>query len=78
MTIAIAYKTVADGTGLPLLEPMSKVTGWLAAQAAAMEMMRHDSRPGLRLGGAPAAQHRGSKTLMAARIEWEAPPNCTC
>lgn len=52
-TLGIAYETVADGTGLPLLAPMSEIAGSLAAHAAAAHLMRPAGGPGLLLGGAP-------------------------
>jgi alanine dehydrogenase len=52
-TLGIAYETVADSTGLPLLQPMSEIAGRLAAHAAATHMMRHGGGPGLLLGGSP-------------------------
>lgn len=52
-TLAIAYETVQDETGLPLLTPMSEIAGRLAAHAAATQLMRHFGGPGLLLGGAP-------------------------
>ncbi|MGM1030458.1 MAG: alanine dehydrogenase [Actinomycetota bacterium] len=52
-TLAIAYETVADGTGLPLLAPMSEIAGRLAAHAAATHLMRQGGGPGMLLGGAP-------------------------
>ncbi|MGO1544939.1 MAG: alanine dehydrogenase [Gulosibacter sp.] len=52
-TLAIAYETVQDETGLPLLTPMSEIAGRLAAHAAATQLMRHYGGPGLLIGGAP-------------------------
>jgi alanine dehydrogenase len=52
-TLGIAYETVADGTGLPLLAPMSEIAGRLAAHAAATHLMRHGGGPGVLLGGSP-------------------------
>jgi alanine dehydrogenase len=52
-TIGIAYETVADGTGLPLLAPMSEIAGRLAAHAAANHLMRNGGGPGILLGGSP-------------------------
>ncbi len=52
-TLGIAYETVADGTGLPLLAPMSEIAGSLAAHAAATHLMRPADGPGVLLGGAP-------------------------
>lgn len=52
-TCAIAYETVQDATGLPLLTPMSEIAGRLAAHAAAAGMTRPGGGPGVLLGGVP-------------------------
>ncbi|MGO1948291.1 MAG: alanine dehydrogenase [Mycobacteriaceae bacterium] len=52
-TLAIAYETVQDHTGLPLLTPMSEVAGRLAAHAAAAQLTADEGGPGLLLGGVP-------------------------
>ena len=52
-TSAIAYETVQDATGLPLLTPMSEIAGRLAAHAAARGMARPGGGPGVLLGGVP-------------------------
>jgi len=52
-TLGIAYETVADGTGLPLLAPMSEIAGRLAAHAAATHLMRPGGGQGMLLGGSP-------------------------
>lgn len=52
-TTAIAYETVQDASGLPLLAPMSEVAGRLAAQAAAQQLMHSAGGPGTLLGGSP-------------------------
>ncbi|WP_347755675.1 alanine dehydrogenase [Agrococcus sp. ProA11] len=52
-TLGIAYETVADSTGLPLLAPMSEIAGRLAAHAAASHLMLHSGGPGVLLGGSP-------------------------
>ncbi|MGI9306397.1 MAG: alanine dehydrogenase [Gammaproteobacteria bacterium] len=50
----IAYETVTDGAGrLPLLAPMSKVAGRLAAQAAAHYLQRPAGGMGKLMGGVP-------------------------
>jgi alanine dehydrogenase len=56
---AIAYETVTDGAGrLPLLAPMSRVAGHMAAQVAAHFLQRPQGGRGILLGpvdgGAPA------------------------
>lgn len=52
-TLAIAYETVRDATGLPLLTPMSEIAGRLAAHAAAHHLQSTEGGPGVLLGGAP-------------------------
>lgn len=52
-TLAIAYETVQDDSGLPLLTPMSEVAGRLAAHAAATHLAGNAGGPGLLLGGSP-------------------------
>ena len=52
-TLGIAYETVQDETGLPLLTPMSEIAGRLAAQAAAHHLTVQGGGPGLLLGGSP-------------------------
>ena len=52
-TLGIAYETVQDETGLPLLTPMSEIAGRLAAHAAAHHLTREGGGPGLLLGGTP-------------------------
>lgn len=52
--VCIAYETVTDdGGGLPLLAPMSKVAGRLAAQAAAHYLQRSVGGAGKLIGGLP-------------------------
>ena len=51
---AIAYETVADAAGrLPLLAPMSKVAGRLAAQVAAACLLKNAGGIGKLIGGVP-------------------------
>jgi len=52
-TLGIAYETVQDRTGLPLLTPMSEVAGRLAAHAAATYLTAPEGGPGRLLGGSP-------------------------
>lgn len=52
--VCIAYETITDGSGrLPLLAPMSKVAGRLAAQAAAHYLQRSAGGSGKLIGGVP-------------------------
>lgn len=50
---AIAYETVTDGHGLPLLAPMSEVAGRLAVEAAAIACRSFNGGNGLLMGGVP-------------------------
>jgi alanine dehydrogenase len=52
-TLGIAYETVQDDTGLPLLAPMSEIAGRLAAHAAAQHLTAPEGGAGLLLGGSP-------------------------
>lgn len=52
-TLGIAYETVQDHTGLPLLTPMSEIAGRLAAHAAATYLTVPEGGPGRLLGGSP-------------------------
>jgi alanine dehydrogenase len=52
-TLSLAYETVQDATGLPLLSPMSEIAGRLAAHAAATYLTSPAGGPGLLLGGSP-------------------------
>ncbi len=53
---AVAYETVTDGQGgLPLLAPMSEVTGRLAVEAAGVSLRRHAGRAVRPHGGCSAA-----------------------
>jgi alanine dehydrogenase len=52
-SLAIAYETVQNHTGLPLLTPMSEIAGRLAAHAAAAYLTAADGGPGRLLGGSP-------------------------
>ena len=52
--VCVAYETVTDAAGrLPLLAPMSKVAGRLAAQAAAHYLQKPAGGMGKFIGGAP-------------------------
>jgi alanine dehydrogenase len=50
---AVAYETVTDGTGLPLLAPMSEVAGRLSIEAAAIASRNFNGGNGLLMGGVP-------------------------
>lgn len=52
--VCIAYETITDDAGrLPLLAPMSKIAGRLAAQAAAHYLQKSAGGMGKLIGGAP-------------------------
>jgi len=50
---AVAYETVTDGKGLPLLAPMSEVAGRLSIEAAAFASRNFNGGSGLLMGGVP-------------------------
>ena len=50
---SVAYETVADGSGLPLLAPMSEVAGRLSIEAAAFASRSYNGGNGLLMGGVP-------------------------
>ncbi|MDE2619763.1 MAG: alanine dehydrogenase [Sphingomonadales bacterium] len=50
---AVAYETVTEGQGLPLLAPMSEVAGRLAIEAAAFASRGFAGGRGLLMGGVP-------------------------
>ena len=55
--VAVAYETVADSAGrLPLLAPMSKVAGRLAAQVAAVCLLKNLGGIGKLIGGVPGVE----------------------
>ncbi|MFE3002044.1 alanine dehydrogenase [Nocardia sp. NPDC059246] len=55
-TLSIAYETVQDSSGLPLLTPMSEIAGRLAAHAAANYLTVPEGGPGKLLGGSPGVE----------------------
>jgi alanine dehydrogenase len=50
---SVAYETVWDGHGLPLLIPMSEVAGRLSIEAAALALRHYNGGNGLLMGGVP-------------------------
>ena len=55
--VAVAYETVADSAGrLPLLAPMSKVAGRIAAQVAATCLFKNLGGIGKLIGGVPGVE----------------------
>ena len=55
-TTAIAYETVEEGRGLPLLAPMSEVAGRMSIQVGAEALQRPNGGRGVLLGGVPGVQ----------------------
>ena len=49
---AIAYETVAVGTALPLLKPMSEIAGRMAPMVGAQYLSRYDGGEGILISGA--------------------------
>lgn len=62
---ALAFETVAEGSSLPLLAPMSDIAGRLAVQIGANLLHRPQGGRGLLLGGLPAAE-RGHVVILGA------------
>jgi alanine dehydrogenase len=62
---AVAFETVEEGGGLPLLAPMSDIAGRLAVQAGSNLLFRPNGGRGLMLGGMPAAE-RGHVVILGA------------
>jgi alanine dehydrogenase len=62
---ALAFETLADAGGLPLLAPMSDIAGRLAVQIGSQLLHRPAGGKGLLLGGLPAAE-RGRVVVIGA------------
>jgi alanine dehydrogenase len=62
---AIAFETLADRGGLPILAPMSDIAGRLSVQIGTHLLQRPQGGKGLLLGGLPAAQ-RGRVVIIGA------------
>ncbi len=62
---AVAFETVEESGGLPLLVPMSDIAGRLAVQAGSNLLFRPNGGRGLMLGGMPAAE-RGHVVILGA------------
>ena len=62
---AVAFETVQEPTGLPLLAPMSDVAGRLAVQVGSTLLHRPQGGRGLLLGGLPGAP-RGQVVVLGA------------
>ncbi|MGD8588518.1 MAG: alanine dehydrogenase [Chromatiales bacterium] len=61
----VAFETLADRGGLPLLAPMSDIAGRLAVQIGSNLLQRPAGGKGLLLGGLPAAE-RGRVVVIGA------------
>ncbi|MEJ2461676.1 MAG: alanine dehydrogenase [Candidatus Thiodiazotropha sp.] len=61
--IGIAFETLADRGGLPLLAPMSDIAGRLAVQIGTTLLHRPEGGKGLLLGGLPGAE-RGHVVII--------------
>ncbi len=62
---AVAFETVAEGAGLPILAPMSDIAGRLAVQIGTTLLHRQHGGKGTLLGGVPAAE-RGRVLVLGA------------
>jgi alanine dehydrogenase len=61
----VAFETLADRGGLPILAPMSDIAGRLSVQIGAKLLQRPEGGKGLLLGGLPAAE-RGRVVIIGA------------
>ncbi|MBD1380852.1 alanine dehydrogenase [Metabacillus arenae] len=64
---AIAYETVTEGRGLPLLTPMSEVAGRMAAQIGAQFLEKPKGGKGILLAGVPGVS-RGKVTIIGGGV----------
>jgi alanine dehydrogenase len=62
---AIAFETLADASGLPILAPMSDIAGRLSVQIGTTLLQRQQGGKGLLLGGLPGAG-RGKVVIIGA------------
>jgi alanine dehydrogenase len=62
---AIAFETVAEEGGLPILQPMSEVAGRIAAQVGTTLLHSHNGGRGVMLGGV-ASSDRGHVVVLGA------------
>lgn len=63
----VAFETVSDGHGLPLLAPMSDIAGRVAVQVGTHLLHQPMGGRGLLLGGVPAAE-RGRVVILGAGV----------
>ncbi|MGM0593939.1 MAG: alanine dehydrogenase [Pseudomonadota bacterium] len=64
---AVAFETVAEGSALPLLAPMSDIAGKVAVQVGSQLLHQPQGGRGLLLGGLPAAE-RGHVVVLGAGV----------
>jgi alanine dehydrogenase len=64
---AVAFETVAEGSALPLLAPMSDIAGKVALQVGSHLLHQPQGGRGLLLGGLPAAE-RGHVVILGAGV----------
>ncbi len=64
---AVAFETVTDGHGLPLLAPMSDIAGRVAVQVGTHYLHQPMGGRGLLLGGVPATE-RGHVVILGAGV----------
>jgi len=64
---AVAFETVAEGSALPLLAPMSDIAGKVAIQVGTHLLHQPQGGRGLLLGGLPAAD-RGHVVILGAGV----------
>ncbi len=62
---AVAFETVQEPNGLPILEPMSEVAGRLSVQIGSHLLCRTEGGKGLLLGGLPGVR-RGRVVILGA------------
>ncbi len=63
----VAFETVSDGRGLPLLAPMSDIAGRVAVQVGTHLLHQPMGGRGVLLGGVPAAE-RGRVVILGAGV----------
>lgn len=68
---AVAFETVQEGAGLPLLQPMSAIAGRLATHYGAQLLHRPQGGKGLLLGGL-AGSERGRVVVLGAGVAGQA------
>ncbi|GAB6040025.1 alanine dehydrogenase [Endothiovibrio diazotrophicus] len=64
---AVAFETVEEGGGLPLLAPMSDIAGRLSVQIGTHLLHQPQGGRGILLGGLPAAE-RGNVAVLGAGV----------